>query len=35
MMEKVPITLMEDEEQYIYDIDNYMVDSHKKYIKSI
>lgn len=34
MMEKVPITLMEDEEQYIYDIDNYMVDSHKKYIKS-
>ena len=33
MMEKVPITLMEDE-QYIYDIDNYMVDSHKKYIKS-
>lgn len=34
MMEKVPITLMEDEEQYIYNIDNYMVDSHKKYIKS-
>lgn len=34
MMEKVPITLMEDEEQYIYDIDNYMVDGHKKYIKS-
>lgn len=34
MMEKVPITLMEDEEKYIYDIDNYMVDSHKKYIKS-
>ena len=34
IMEKVPITLMEDEKQYIYDIDNYMVDSHKKYIKS-
>lgn len=34
MMKKVPITLIEDEEQYIYDIDNYMVDSHKKYIKS-
>lgn len=34
IMEKVPMTLMEDEEQYIYDIDNYMVNSHKKYIKS-
>lgn len=34
MMEKGPITLMEDEEQYIHDIDNYRVDSHKKYIKS-
>lgn len=30
----INIPIMEDEEQYIYDIDNYMVDSHKKYIKS-
>ena len=32
MMEKVPITLMEDEEQYIYDMDNYMVESPLNYI---
>ena len=34
MMESMPLTLNEDEEQYVYDIRNYTVDSHKKYIKS-
>lgn len=34
MMELMPLTLNEDEGQYVYDIRNYTVDSHKKYIKS-
>ena len=34
ILEKVSSTLREDEEQYIYDTPNYIIDSHKKYIKS-
>lgn len=34
MMESIPLTLNEDDGQYGYDIRNYTVDSHKKYIKS-
>ena len=34
MVESITLTLNEHEEQYVYDIRNYTVDSHKKYIKS-
>ncbi len=34
ILETAPVALMEDEEQYFYDTENYVVDSHKKYIKS-
>ena len=34
ILETAPAMLMEDEEQYFYDTENYVVDSHKKYIKS-
>ncbi len=34
ILETAPVALMEDEEQYFYDSENYVVDSHKKYIKS-
>ena len=34
ILETAPVMLMEDEEQYFYDTENYVVDSHKKYIKS-
>lgn len=34
ILETAPAMLMEDEEQYFYDTENYAVDSHKKYIKS-
>lgn len=33
-LEPVSMTLMEDEEQYVYTTENYQLDSHKKYIKS-
>lgn len=34
IVESIPLTLNEDEGQYVYDTINYTVDSHKKYIKS-
>ena len=34
LLEPVSMTLMEDEEQYVYTNENYQLDSHKKYIKS-
>ena len=34
ILETAPVMLMEDKEQYFYDTENYVVDSHKKYIKS-
>lgn len=34
MVESIPLTLNEDEGQYDYDNISYIVDSHKKYIKS-
>ena len=34
ILETAPAMLMKDEEQYFYDTENYVVDSHKKYIKS-
>lgn len=34
MQETVPLTLRENEEQYIYGSENHMLDSHRKYIKS-
>lgn len=34
ILETAPVMLMEDEEKYFYDTENYVVDSHKKYIKS-
>lgn len=34
ILETAPAKLMEDEGHYFYDTDNYVVDSHKKYIKS-
>ena len=33
-MEQIPLSLNETEEQYVYDINNYIIDSHRKYIKS-
>lgn len=33
-LDTVPLTLEEEEEPYIYDAQDYMVDRHKKYIKS-
>ena len=34
ILKKMQATLREDEEEYSYDIQNYTVDYHKKYIKS-
>lgn len=34
VIEPTILTLREDEEQYVYSSGNYMLDSHKKYIKS-
>lgn len=33
-LKSVSMTLMEDQEQYVYTNENYQLDSHKKYIKS-
>ena len=34
ILETAPALLMEDKEQYFYDTENYVVENHKKYIKS-